>query len=180
MTASITLKKEDYLTYVLFTSSKSKRVKKNRLISRLILIIGCLIGAFIGYQKEDIFIEYYFLAAGVGMLLFYPRYQRWYYKRHYAKQVSETRKDCFNEICKLEITTEQIWTVDDSSEMKFKTADMLEINEIADYFFLKVKGGSSLMLPKAEFDYKSLLELLTDISKKYSIPMNRELGWKWR
>ena len=124
---------------------------------------------------------YSFLIIGFITLLFYPFYLRNHYRNHYQKFIKDTYKNRFGENATIQFLDNEILTNDSSSESKLKYESFEEFNEIKDYFFLKMKTGGSIIIPKLKIENLNELKVeLKNIAEKYIIKQNVELDWKWK
>jgi hypothetical protein len=178
MTAKVILKEEDYLIYLLFTSSKSERVKKTRFKSWLITSGAFILLGVLFFLSHDSFLGYYFIVAGALALLFYPSYQRYKYKKHYQRVVSETFVKRIGKTYTIEFLPDVIIYSDDDSESRFSTALISEINEIKTHYFIKTDTGESIIVPKAFVKPEFLADLMSILNSS-QIKVNMELSWKW-
>jgi hypothetical protein len=175
------LDENDFLTYQLYAASKSTRVKNGRVRGWVILTLSFLILAYSFYVGNDKALGIYFLVLSGLTSILYPFYTRWRYKNHYLKHIRDTYKNRFGGNTDLEFNDDTIVTRDKTGEMKINKSELQEINEIQDYYFIKIKSGDSLIISKAKSDdlekIKSELKSITD---KLGIRHNVELNWKWK
>ncbi len=176
----MTLDKNDFLTFQLFTASKTPRVKKSRIRGWIYTTVTLLCLTFLFYRSNNEFLGTYFLIASGLSLTLYPIYSRWRYEKHYSKYVDDTYKTRFGEQSSMEITEDTIITKDKTGEVRINKGEIEEINEIQDYYFLRTKSGVSLIISKIKTDdienIKSEIKSLVDKGVKHNI----ELNWRWR
>jgi len=177
----MTLDEQDYLTYQLYTASKTPRIKKARVRSWVFTTLTFVILAFLFYKSDNSFLGHYFLiAAGLSLILF-PIYSRWRYKNHYLKYIKETYKNRFGVECSVNINDESISTQDKTGEAKINTSEIEEINEIKDYYFIKSKSGVSLIIPKNKSNNLENIEnAIKSLVRNKGITHNIDLDWKWK
>jgi hypothetical protein len=179
----MTLDRNDYLTYQLYTASKTPRIKKARIRGWIMTTVTCLCLTYLFFESYNDGMGYYFLIASALSLTLYPFYSRWRYKRHYKKFIDDTYKNRFGEECVLEISDDIITTKDRIGEGKINTTEIEEINEIKDFYFVKVRTGVSLIISKLKTDTEDLEVIeksLKELAAKKGIKWNVELDWKWR
>ncbi|MBL0742537.1 YcxB family protein [Chryseolinea lacunae] len=176
----MTLTEHDYLTYQLYTASKSPSVRKGRLRRWLFTTITFAAMAFLFADRDDLFLFYYFVVATLLSLTLYPFYSRWRYKRHYEKYIREVYKNRFGEEATVEIGDEQLVTKDKTGEGKFNISGIEAVNEIADYYFIKMVTGPSLIVPKRNPDIDKFRSDLTSLVATHGIAHNVELDWRWK
>lgn len=180
---NMTLDENDYLTFQLYTASKNPRVRKTRIRSWIITTVGFLALTYVFFKDNNGFLGYYFLIASVLSLILYPRYSRWRYKRHYKRHIQDAYKNRFGEECIIEFAADTIVTKDKTSEVKINTAEIEEINEIKDFYFVKSKSGVSLIISKVKTDPADLERIKEEVQAlvhKRGVRHNVELDWKWR
>jgi hypothetical protein len=173
----------DFLTYQLYTASKTPRIKKARVRGWILTIVLFLCLAFLFFESSNAFLGYYFLLLSVVSLPLYPIYSRWRYKKHYKKYIADTYKGKFGVPCTIQIENDVIVTKDATGEFKIKTTEVEVVNEIKDFYFVKMKSGMSLIVNKVKTDPQELeilVDQLMELVEKRGVQYNRELDWKWR
>jgi len=176
----ITLDKNDFLRYQLFTASKSKRIKNKRIRTWLLLTISFLILGLALRQNTDRFLSYYFIGFSIITLIFYPLYQRRQYKKHYEKHIQENYHNRIGIESELGFENGYIVNISDNQEGKIKISEIQEINEIADNLFIKIKTGESVIIPTRFENYPKLKEELTDLISSLNITWIYQTDWKWK
>lgn len=181
MTFEYTTDENDYLQYHLYTSSKTKRNRNQRLRSYLFVVVVCaLIGLYFLSDNKS-FLFYYCMVFGIISLIFFPFYQRNHYKNHYKKQIKEIYKNRFGIFSKINLNEQDLEIFSSNTEAKIKYDELEAINEIGEYIFLKMKSGGSLIIPKLKIENLTVFkDEIIAISNKYKIPVNIELNWKWK
>lgn len=175
----IKLEQEDFLRYQLFTASKSKRIKRKRILSWLLITATMFLLGFMMMQKTEKFLAYYFLAFGIITFIFYPFYQKVYYKKHYLKHINEYYKNRFGQESELSFRDDHIVSVAEAQEGKAKLLEITEINEIADNLFINFKSGDCLIIPSCNIHFNELKQELQANITDLDIMWNKELEWKW-
>lgn len=174
----ISLNEEDFLTYNLYTASKSKRIKKKR-ISEWILTTVIFLGLSVILNEEG-FLEYYFMIlAGLTLFLF-PIYTRWRYKNHYLKYIRENFKNRFGEVASLEFSEDLILTKDRTGEAKTNISEIEELNEISTHLFIKLRTGQAFIIPKRTVTFDTFKKELLENVVAGKLVWNEELKWRWR
>ncbi|MBB6237978.1 hypothetical protein HDC90_002604 [Pedobacter sp. AK013] len=180
MTLKYTLREDDYLNSQLFISSKSKITKKNRKKNYLIVTFSLLIIGFLMLIRENNFFAYYLLFLGILALFLYPKYQAWFYKRHYRNHVKNNMQNWFNESNVIEFNDNFIETSDKTGLVKINITEVDQITEINEYFYIRTKSNQYLIVPKDRVDDESTRFFLTTLANKLNIEFVSELNWKWR
>jgi hypothetical protein len=121
-----------------------------------------------------------FLIFAVLSAIFYPVYTAWYYKRHYLRHLREVHKNKIDTNFQIEITDDYIFSKDNNAEIKVSTSEIEEVNEIKDYYFIKLKSGMSFIIPKREEgNSKATIDALKSLITKNNILHNIEQDWQW-
>ncbi len=179
MIVKVVLQEDDFLTYLLYSASKNKRSRANRRRSWLIISGIFFLSAFL-FREADGFFTWYFLSAGVISLIFYPLYQRYAYKRHYRKFLLDKLNYRIGKECVIDFQQDIIETKDVTGESKINASELSEINEIGAHYFVRLKTGDALVIPKSAVDGNSFVEDLLAIFQNPEIEVTRELDWRWK
>ncbi|MBB4804177.1 hypothetical protein HNP37_004263 [Flavobacterium nitrogenifigens] len=182
MTTNYQLDENDFLQYQLYTASKSERIKKKRLKSKIIIpIIYGLIVAFDLY-KGNTNSAIVFLAMGILWFFLYPFWDKRHYIKHYKGFIKENYQNRFNKVVVIEFADDFISSNDISgSEMKIATSEIEEINEISSSIFIKFNIGNSLILPKNKIQNNDdIILFLRQLANSLNIKYNIENDWKWK
>ena len=172
---------DDYQTHLLYTISKSSSAIKTRAKIRLMISIFLVILAFISFGNHSIGQGLYLLFLSVLAFYLMPKYTRWSYRSTYLKHVKKFYKDRISEPTTFEIIGDSIHVSDSHGESTLSALDIDEINELANYCFLKTKSGQSIILPMYSIESSENLILeLTDFADKFDIPWNDEVNWIWK
>jgi hypothetical protein len=174
------LTEEDYLTYLLYSASKSKRAQGTRrkawlTISGLLLVIGAAL-----INNSDGFYSYYFFAAGLISLLFYPLLQRYSYKKNYRKFVRDKMAYKIGKESVLKFGPDYIETRDVTGESKINTREVAEVNEIASHYFVRLKSGDGLVIPKKSVATPTFVDDVMSAMQSPDIMVTHEPNWKWK
>jgi len=182
MELKYSLTENDFLEHQLFLASKTDRIIKQRRKSWLLVSFIFFGLSFIFFQADSMMMVYYFLAFGILSLIFYPNYQKKYYKKHYQKYIADTYKNRFDQIATIKFEDDFIETTDMNSESRINYSAFVEFIEIENYFFLKLKTGGSIIIPK-KLKHENIIDLkseLVHIFEQNQIKITEELNWKWK
>ena len=181
MNLKYSLDKDDYLQYQLYISSTTKSIKNKRLHNWVIVTFIFVILSILFYQTDNKFLMYSFFVFAIITLIFYPLYQRSQYKRHYEKFIDETYKNRFDKESNVIFKDVNLETFDLTGESKINYSSLEKIIEISSHFFLKIKTGGSLIIPKSKVeDIEKVRTELRALSEKIKIDYSAELNWKWK
>ncbi len=172
----------DYLTYQLYMASKSKEIKfkrrKNWLLIPMVYLIFATLAYFLGKQK-NIALTFSIL-AGIWLIL-HPLYTRWNYKDKFKKAIIKNNKEIFGKKITMSIDGQFLIISDTVNSKKQKISEVASIHEISTHIFIKLKKGSSIIIPKSEISIsKELHELMKTITTISGVKISKELNWKWK
>ncbi len=170
------LDENDFLEYQLFTVSKSERMLKKKRNSRILLTVGASIISGYFYISGNIGMTYYFALIALLTSLFYPKYYKWRYRKHFLNFIRTNYTSKFNETSSIEITASQIIAKDASGEGRVQLKEVEKVSEVKDHFFILIKSGDSLIIPKKQLS--NISDLLSEFSRN-NISIEKELDWSW-
>ena len=178
MTINYQLTNSDFLEYQLYASSKSKLHKKRRFQSRVIIpIIYIIFGLYLANKNRDNIIGIVFVGVGLLWLVFYPMFSKWRYKRHFTKHVEENYKNRVNKPVEIDFDENSVNAKDFTSESKISGAELKELIETKNHFFIKLTTDLSLIIPKHAIENK---EEFKNRVIKLGAEYIDELNWKWK
>lgn len=180
MNLQLSLNEKDFLQYQLYNASKSKNINSQRLRTLIIMIIVFAIMFFYIYNKTNEF-NFVVLMIYIALIVIYKIYEKYRYQNHYKKFISENYKNRFGLISNINFNENQIEEKSSLGNSNINYDSINEINEIKDYYFLKLITSQSLILPKNAIpDITEFEKLIENLKNKYDIKHNKELNWKWR
>jgi hypothetical protein len=181
MKISFTLDKNDFLTFQLYTSSKSKRIKKKRKLNKFIIPLNYFGLGMILYYIDSMVMAIIFFLIAILWFLLYPLYERKRYIKRYVKKIEENYRNKFGMVETLEFEDDLINSKDCLGEGKIFLSEAEELNEIRDYYFLKFSSGFSLTIPKKKMDnIEEMDKFMKDLVNRLNIKHNIDLNWKWK
>lgn len=173
------INEEDFLTFQLYNASKSEKIKKNRKRSRSTISILYLIVTVIFLLLQNYTMAFGFFLISILWFVFYPMYERKKYVRQFKRYVAENFQESFAKISKVQIKDGIWYTKNEDKESQFALGDIGEVNETGGYFFIKLKSGYVLIIPKREINEGQLRTILKDYALKHTFVYNKELNWEW-
>jgi len=180
MQLAYTLDKSDFLNHQLYLASKSERIKKNRLKSRLWATSMSLSVASICYVNQQLGLVYWFLLLAVLTFIFFPFYSRRMHVNHYQKFIDENYKSKMGKEVLLQLERDRIESKDEYSEGTLKLTAFSEIAEVPTAIYLRLEG-SSLILPKARLNnIEEVKSTLQKVAADHNIPYLEDLAWRWK
>jgi len=181
MEIDVKLEHADYLTYQLFTASMSKHIQKRRKIEWLLSTLFFLFLCFLFFLTQNRMLFFYFAALTILCLIFYPKYSRWRYKKHYSKYMKNVFSNNFGKIAHIKFTPDNIETSDNESELKIKYSQVKDVSEITTHFFIHLNSGSSIIIPKKKSaEINHIQNYLKTLCKEKGLKYNTYPNWKWK
>jgi len=177
MKIEITPSEDDYLAYQLFAASQSERIQKKTRRSKWIISIFFFLCAVFNYMDgQNIFLTIYFAVLGLACIVFYKRYERWIYKRHYRKYGREVYSKKFDQVAEIDFTEETLISKDFTGEAKYNYSEFDFAAETDNHFFIIQSTGAGIILPKPQL---SNIDDIRNEMLSRGIPIEDYKGWKW-
>jgi hypothetical protein len=177
MTLEYKIDEQDFLDFQLFTASKSDRINKKKRNGWILLTIGSIVVALYFYLNENVAMTIYFGLVAIACGLFYPKYFKWKYKKHYKTYIKENYSKRYGQIEALEINNDYIFSKDKTGEGKINISEIERVDETDNHFFLKISTGLSLIIPKKELEN---VDELRENFKEIRLTVNNETNWTWK
>lgn len=172
---------KDFLTYQLYTASKSESTQKKRKRSRILVPIVYLILGIMFLVTDDLFIGISFLLIGVLWYFLYPAWERKKYLKHYEKFTDENFKNRNAEKVTIEFSDDYIFSKDSGMESKILTSEIVEINEIPTLIMIKLKNGQSFLLPKQKIaEINKVKTRIKELADHLKVQYHTDDNWKWK
>ena len=180
MQLKYSLDENDFLQYQLYAASKSKNIKAQRSRTVIMMIATFALLSYMVYSPGDSLS--YLIVTFFGLLLIlYKWYEKKRYSDHYRKNIAENYKERFGLISSVTFGKNQIIEENKLGESKINYESLTEINEIEDYYFLKLLTGQSLIIPKKVIaDKRDFDFTLEEIKNRFHLKNNVDLAWKWK
>lgn len=168
----------DFLEYQLYTSSKSQLIKKKRKRAKyFVFIVYILIGLYFAYINKNNIVGGIIGFFGLLWFVFYPKYSKWNFKRHFKKQINENYKNRVEKPLQMELTKDFIYVKSSTSESKISSTELKQLIETENHFFLKLITDLSFIIPKNAVENNiEFKKRATEIGAEYV----NELNWTWK
>lgn len=166
----------EFLTFQLYTLSKSKHVQSRMKRGRIFASILGLILTFNLFISDATVAGFAFIGVTVLIYIFYPNYHKWRMKRNFKRYIHHNYQDRFDQQEELEIHDNGVLSRNVSGEGEIPKSDLTELVEIKDLFLLRMKNGASIILPKKDVQEIEKMKLQL---KKIGVPFREELLWSY-
>jgi hypothetical protein len=144
----------------------------------LVYLLFAALAFFLGKQKNIALV--FSILAGLWLLL-HPLYTRWIYKDKFKKAIIKNNKEIFGKKVSLAVEDKNLIISDTVNTKKQKVSEISSMHEISNHIFIKLKKGSSIIIPKNGLENsKELVGLIHILSKSTKIKLSKELAWKWK
>ncbi len=180
MIYNYSLDQNDYLTFLYYSTSKSKKVQKRRALNKLVLmIIYVLTGMMIFSRNGPIASAAFFLLC-VPMYFLYTIFEKKQYYRHFTRFINTHFTNRIGKQSTIELRNDGFHVIDEEDNWH-AYADMEEINETNALIIVQLKNGVAIILPKNKIqDVDRLIELFSHQAAVNKIPYKKDLDWKWK
>lgn len=169
------IKKEDFLTFQLFTVSKKKSFKRKITINTAIIAFAFLYLAIIFYARNMFFLTAITTIISVLVFVFYKKLVKKRYYNHYKTHIEENYANRFNEQVNLTIKEDFIHSEDKFGEGKVKSNQIQKINILSDLVLIEIKNGVSLIIPNEKIDIHQFCSVVN--FDKHKIIDDKD--WEW-
>ncbi|MFA7273904.1 MAG: YcxB family protein [Crocinitomicaceae bacterium] len=174
MIFSFKIEQKDFLEFQLYTVSQSINVLKTRQRGRIITTLAAFLLTINLFVTGSQIAGLVMLVVAIFTYIFYPRFHRWRLKLHFTKYSKKNYGNHFGQDEVLEIHSNYIISKNIAGEGKVLASELDLLTEIPDYYFLKMKNGSSIILPKRDIQEG---EKLKKELKKLGVPLQQQLNW---
>ncbi len=172
---------DDFLTYQLFTASKSAVLLKRRKRNKILIPVIYLFLALILLIFNNEILSILFAVVGVLWFFIFPLWEKSLYKRYYRKHIRENYHQRLGRKCTIEFEEDQIIAKDSGTESRIQNSEIEKIYEIPQAIYIKLKSGPSFVLPKEKTqNLQNVKNYLQELSKQLEIAYLHEENWKWK
>ncbi|HIP46557.1 MAG TPA: hypothetical protein EYG95_03250 [Campylobacterales bacterium] len=179
MIVKSSLSKEDYLTHQLFVASHSKNIQNSRMRLRVFVPIAWLIlGVWISYREGSLVQITVFSIFSVVWYMTAPMFDKWQYKKHYAKHIDEHYTKRLEQENIIDFQEDWILASSEEGEGKIKYDALLTLHELKEYYFLSLSSGSSFIVPKKDVEDGDRFKF--ELTKKTGLSWENHLDWAWK
>lgn len=181
MTIDYSIDEQDFLTFQLFTASRSEEIRKRRFKARLLPALILLAAGIFLLVRKDMNMAIMLELLAAAWYFFYPVREKTVYRNSYAKFISQNFKDKFGQKASMTLNDQFVINKDGLGESRIRFAEIGEINEISELILIKLKKGQSFILPVQKIaNIDAFRDELKEIASKAGIPYSENLEWKWR
>jgi hypothetical protein len=174
------LNETDYHTQLMYVVSKSEAFAQTIKKVRRLLTIALILFAIIAFNSGSIGQTFYFIALGILSFIFAPKFTKWSYKKNLLKQVQKYYSERLSMPTKVILTENSFEISDNNGEATIQATEIEKIIEIENYIYIRLKEGTSIIIPKKQIDaIEDLIFNLRKLAIDNEIEWEEELNWKW-
>ena len=175
------LSEEDFLTFQLYVASTSPNIIKKRTKVRYRVPVIYTVMALLLFWIGETVVAIAFLIVCLLWLVFYPKWDRHRYRKHYRDHIKENYAGRINISSELHLKENEIFGKDNFGETTFKTEGIKAVNEIANYFFLQIDRGTGFIFPKDRIGEVAVVDnWLKEVERQNGITRTVNLDWVWK
>ncbi len=170
----------DYLSYLFYSASKSKKAQKRRAMNKLVLMIIYVLTGLMLYSRNGPVASAAFFLLCLPLYFLYNVFEKKQYHKHFNRFINTHFKDRIGKPSTVELREDGIHVVDDEDNWH-AYEDIEEISETNALIIVQLKNGVAIILPKNKIQQKeSLADKLAQAAASKNIIYNKELEWKWK
>ena len=164
------------MTFQLYTASKSPTIQRKKRQSHWVLTGSLAVLALLSFLRQEWGLGTYWGATAVLIGLFYPRYFRWRYKRHYLNHIREHYQNRIGLPSTLSLEGTQLSAADSVGSSQVEWSQVSHVNRLPNHWFIQLRSGVALLVPSSAVDNESaFLAVFTE----NEIPIENHLNWNW-
>ena len=181
LTIEYSLDEQDCLTYQLYAASKSPRITKKRKRNKITVPLFYGVVAVFFYTQQNISGFILFLALGTGWYIYYAKWEKNVYLKHYKKYVKEVCQNQIGVITTLAFHDEFIFASDAGNESKIMNSEINSFVEIPTLILVQLKSGQAFAIPKSRLEnLQDTIVQLKQAASNASVPYRVENDWVWK
>ena len=180
MVYQYSLSKPDYLHYMFYSTSKSRKVAKRRSLNKLLLMVMVLMTVYFLYSKNWPFASAVFFLLCIPLYFLYNTFERKQYLKHFNRFIDNHFTKYIDKSSTIELAETNFHVIDDEDQWH-NYADIEEITDTSELLILQLKNGVAILLPKKKIDQSAeLIETFKQKATQYQIAYVDQQSWKWK
>ena len=180
MSYQYSLDQNDYMTFLYYSTSKSKRVQRRRALNKLVLMIIYVLTGMMLFNRNGPIASAAFFLLCLPLYFMYNWFEKKQYVKHFTRFINTHFQDRIGKPASIELEDDKFHVIDEEDNWH-AYEDIEEISEINEMVIVQLKNGVAILLPKNKIrDVDKLVAQLTQQTSQKKIPYNSDLGWKWK
>jgi len=181
MTYSYIPAESDYLNYLYYVTTKSKRVVRKRTMNKLVILFLYFIAGLFLYNSQGPVNSGIFFVLCLPMYFFYTYFEKRQYSKHFLKYIKANYNQEIGVNTTIELDDEGISVAVNDSKTKMPWTDIAIISETGSLILVEQKDQNAIVIPKQNTNQiAELIAELRRMASDHNIPYNEELNWKWK
>ncbi len=171
----------DYLNYLYYVTTKSKRVQKKRTINKFVILFIYLIMGLFLYSRQGPYTSAIFFLLCFPMYFIYNFFEKRQYLRHFTRYIRTNYNDEIGVTTTITLDEEGITVALGESTSKMLWTEIGDINETGSLVLIQEKSQNAIVIPKQKTSrIEELITELKQIASSNNIQYYEELNWKWK
>ena len=180
MIFTYSLDHNDYLTYLFYTTSKSKKIQKRRSLNKLILMIMYVATGMYLFSRNGPIASAIFFLLCFPLYFLYNVFEKKQYLKHFTRFINLHFTDRIGKAASIELAENNFHVIDDEDNW-YAYEDIEEITETSALVIVQLKNGVAIILPKNKIqNIGSLTEKLSQMATLKNIQFHKDPDWKWK
>jgi hypothetical protein len=172
---------KDILHSMLYSASKSRSIKNQRIATRSIIPFFFMLYSFVCFFEEKHTSAILFTIVAILWFFLYPFRFADRLTKKYQNQIIENYKDKLGKPIIIIFENNYILTKLDGIESKIPEKEIAEIIEISKAIFIRFKSGSQITFPKEKIkEIDILVSKLKEISIIQRVNYTVDNNWAWK
>ncbi|MFA8449839.1 MAG: hypothetical protein ACEPOW_04015 [Bacteroidales bacterium] len=180
MEVDFVLKREDYLTNILFAASESNGLKKRKWSARIMLGVVFAFFAYQGYSENKISLLISFVIIGLFSVVYFSRLQSYFFKRNYLKVIDKQLNEKLEVKTYVDLSVDKILIKDEFAKAEIDWSKIKKGVDIGNYIILIIGDFQSVIFPSNMSEFAEFKIEIRDILKSKDIFWEEKKNWKWK
>jgi Ca2+/Na+ antiporter len=181
MTFQYVPEESDFLNYLYYVTTKSKRVQRKRTLNKLVVLFIYFITGLFLYNKQGPVTSGLFFLLCLPMYFFYSYFERRQYLKHFTRYISANYKDEIGVSTSIFLDDEGVNIGIGESNHKLLWTETESISETGSMILIQEKNQNSIVIPKEKTqNVEMLISQLKSLASAHNIKYEEELNWKWK
>ena len=170
----------DYLSYLFYVTTKSKRVQKKRTINKMVILFIYFISGLYLYNSQGPIPAALFFILCLPTYFLYNYFEKKQYRKHFTRYIGAHFSEEIGVTTTIHLDDEGVTVSVGESETKMPWSEIEEINETGTLILIQEKNQNTIVIPKNTSRVRELADELKRFAMEHIIPYQEELNWKWK
>lgn len=176
MQLKYTLTEADFLELQLFLAKESSAFRRSMQRNRWIIGAIFLVLFGLSAQVGNWSLASVYLVAALLVIIFFPFYLRWRYRRHYLGHIQEFYSERIGTPYEVELAPPVLVLRDAAAEGKVQLSELGNMFELPERFLIELPAGQYLNIPKSIIEDQKAFILAW---QQVGVQNTPHLDWKW-